>query len=295
MTTTTAMRPDMSRALALLAAGHTTHAVAKHIGWPASAVRAAANGQRGWLIDDNGRVYDPSQPGYRVQLPVEVTPADLDWAKQIKADTTATPPTLDRRAPGARPGLRSPQQVIEEAATAPPPAPTPPTAPPPAPQSGDVDQLLARAASVDDRRVQAALRTATTAITALRDRLTVVEQRAAEEAEKAQARAAALDEVAKLETALAAAKARAKQLGARPGQTAPPAAIPSAAGRDPDKWVPGREPTATPARKYTPGTDYPPVDVRAWARQEGYAFPRNGRFLPGPLVQQWIDETGGAS
>ncbi|MEV4179905.1 hypothetical protein AB0J28_00480 [Streptosporangium canum] len=284
--TTTIMRPDMARALALLTAGHTIRDAATHMDWPISSVRGLIKGQRGWLVDNNDRVYDPSQPGHKVRLPEGVKLADLNWAKQLK--TSAPTPVPIPRAPGSRPGLRSPEQ-----ASAMPTEPAPTTAPT---EPGTVDQLLARAAQVDDRKVQTALRNTQTAITMLRERLTTVEKRAAEEAAKDKDRAAALREIADLETALAAAKSRAKQLGAKPGKATLPPAEPSAeASRDPAKWEPGREPTATPARRYSPGVDYQPAEVRTWAKTEGYAFPRNGRFLPGPLVQEWLDAQGSAS
>lgn len=81
--TTTTMRPDMSKALALLAAGHAIQDVAEHVSWPISSVRAVVNGQRGWMIDKNGRVYDPSKPKYKVQLPDDVPIDDLVWARSL--------------------------------------------------------------------------------------------------------------------------------------------------------------------------------------------------------------------
>lgn len=84
MSTTTALKPDMSKVLALLATGHTLHAAAEHIGWPIGSVRAVVNGQKGWMLDANGRVYDPGQPGYRVRLPDGVNPVHIEWASNLR-------------------------------------------------------------------------------------------------------------------------------------------------------------------------------------------------------------------
>lgn len=66
MTTPT---PVTARALALLANGRTIAETEKETGLPAGAVRALVNGQRGWLVGEDGRVYDPNQPGGKVKLP----------------------------------------------------------------------------------------------------------------------------------------------------------------------------------------------------------------------------------
>lgn len=66
MTTPT---PVTARALALLANGRTIAETEKETGLPAGAVRALVNGQRGWLVGEDGRVYDPNQPDGKVKLP----------------------------------------------------------------------------------------------------------------------------------------------------------------------------------------------------------------------------------
>lgn len=259
--TTTAPHPDVSKALALLSTGHTINETADTINWPASSVRSLANGQKGWLIDEGGRVYNPGRPGHQVQLPDGVNPADVEWARQLKAGIT-TPPPL------------------------------------PARPVGSIDELILRAEQVDDRRVQSALRAVRATLAALSERLTVVEERTAEEAAKEHARAQALDEVARLGRELAAAQARARELGAKlgkkipqpePVEEVPVVAPPPDKGRNPGSWEPGREPSATADQRYSPGVDYSPVDVRAWAKKAGFTYPRNGRFLPGPLVQEWLN------
>jgi len=65
----TTSTPVAAGALVLLAQGRTIAEAAEETGLPASAVRALANGQRGWLIDQHGRVYDPNQPDGKVKLP----------------------------------------------------------------------------------------------------------------------------------------------------------------------------------------------------------------------------------
>ncbi|MET8334408.1 ParB/RepB/Spo0J family partition protein [Streptosporangium canum] len=114
--TTTIVRPDMSKALALLAAGHPTHKAAEITGWPIAHINAIINGQKGWLIDKNGRVYDPSKSQYKVQLPDDVAVEDLAWARglldgaprsiQFQEATPAARPTVVK--PKAPPTVRQP-------------------------------------------------------------------------------------------------------------------------------------------------------------------------------------------
>jgi len=115
--TTTPVRADTSRALALLAAGHPTHKAAEHLGWPINRITALINGQRGWLIDKNGRVYDPSKPQYKVQLPDVVSVEELAWACTLLGDAPRTIQFQEPAAPAARPAAK------------PKPTPKPPTAP----------------------------------------------------------------------------------------------------------------------------------------------------------------------
>lgn len=276
MTTATAARPEVSQALALLTVGHTIHATAEHTGLPLNAIRGLINGQRGWLFDPTSeRAYDPSQSESRPLPPASVRAEDLDWARGLLGDS---PPVA---LPAPRPAR---------------PRPTPAPEPPPAPRLGDVDALLARAADNPDTAVQTALRTTRAAIETLRERLETVT-----------ARAAALTEIAELEQQLVAARLKAKALGVRITKTSPPTAplalpptpdptpLPAPATDRDDSWEPGREPDVAPARTYIAGVDYRPGVVRAWAKTAGYGYPRRGRFLPGALVQAWIDATGGAA
>ncbi|MFF4417513.1 ParB/RepB/Spo0J family partition protein [Streptosporangium sp. NPDC001559] len=131
--TATAMRPDTSKALALLAAGHTIHAVAEHTGWPISAVRGLANGQKGWMIDKNGRVYDPSKPKYKAQVPDDVPTEDLTWARSL---LDGTPRTIQFQAP-------------TPATPAAPPKPAPTAAPHPKPPAASSPRPVKGAAAVD--------------------------------------------------------------------------------------------------------------------------------------------------
>lgn len=81
----TAMRPEAAHALVLLADGHTIAQAADATTLPVSAVRALVNGQKGWLIDEAGRVYDPGQRHGRVQLPDGIDPALLKSKRQTRA------------------------------------------------------------------------------------------------------------------------------------------------------------------------------------------------------------------
>jgi len=117
-TTTTPMRPETSKALALLAAGHTIQAVAEHLTWPISAIRVLANGQKGWMIDKNGRVYDPSKPRYKAQLPDGVPTEDLVWARGLLAGTPRTVQFQEPVAPTTRPTARPKPSPAPESPTA---------------------------------------------------------------------------------------------------------------------------------------------------------------------------------
>ncbi|MGV9779870.1 ParB/RepB/Spo0J family partition protein, partial [Streptosporangium sp. NPDC003464] len=105
----------MSKALALLAAGHPTHKAAEITGWPIGRINSIAKGQRGWLIDKNGCVYDPSKRGYKVQVPDAVDLNDLAWARGLlggdtartiqfqEADPTPARPTVTKTAAKPKP------------------------------------------------------------------------------------------------------------------------------------------------------------------------------------------------
>ncbi|WP_101784253.1 ParB/RepB/Spo0J family partition protein [Nonomuraea indica] len=129
---TTTLTPD--RVLALLVAGHTMQAVAQHSGWPIGTVRKVISQQPGWLVDKNGRVYNPGRPGYKVQLPDTVDVELLNWAKQLLDDDT--PRTVQFREPV------EPRQP-------PAPAPDAPPAPPPVEGGAAVDGPLATELPLD--------------------------------------------------------------------------------------------------------------------------------------------------
>ncbi|MFI6819238.1 hypothetical protein ACIBG7_43105 [Nonomuraea sp. NPDC050328] len=296
----TPMHPDMSRALAMLATGHAISRTAEEVGWPLGSVRALINGQKGWLLSDDGRVVCPGSR--TVTVPAGVDPSHLEWAKGLPR--TASPPSppsppparkTTRHAPSgpaeqAAPRLPEPEpplpQPAEPAEPAEPAAPAAPAEP--IEHNGPADRLLELAAGIDNKRVQGALRAARTALDTLHDCVTAYKERLAQDAEVERARQAVLDEIAALEAKLTEAKQRARALRAKPAKATPQQPPPgSEAGQGGSKT--GRQPTATPARKYAPDADYEPARVRAWAREQGYTVPARGRFLPGPVVQEWLD------
>ena len=122
--TTTTLHTDTGRVLALLVAGHTIHAAAEHAGWPITAIRKLVTQHPGWMIDKNGRVYNPNRPKYRVQLPDNVPTDLLDWARTLLTDDT--PRTLQFQEPTPTPAKPAPRP------STPPAAPTKPTPAPPA-------------------------------------------------------------------------------------------------------------------------------------------------------------------
>lgn len=130
MTTTTL--PDQThRVLALLVAGHTMHATAQRAGWPIGSVRKLIDKQPGWIVDKNGRVYNPGRPGYKAQIPDEVPVALLDWARQL-LDGDA-PRSIQFREPDEPPARPAPKPV---AAAKPTPKPAAQDRPDPAPIHG---------------------------------------------------------------------------------------------------------------------------------------------------------------
>jgi hypothetical protein len=176
------IRPETARVLALLAVGRTIAETAGVVRMPAATVRGLAAGQRGWLIDENGHVYDPGQPGGKVRLPDGFDPALLGWA------TEQTGPEQPKRQPRT-------------------------------PVPGGVDELLAQAAELDDKTVQALLRKATEHLARLRARVDeIVAQREAEK-QRAADLAAAEREIQELQAKLAQVRERAKELGAKPRKT----------------------------------------------------------------------------
>ncbi|GAA0402684.1 hypothetical protein GCM10009530_63310 [Microbispora corallina] len=136
--TTPTMHPEMAKALALLTAGHTMQATAERTGWPIGRVRALINGQRGWLVDKNGRVYNPGRPGYKPQIPDGVDPADVERARQLLGDDS--PRTVQFREPA--PAKSKP---------APAPAESPGQSQPPTPVKGSaaVDGLITTDLPID--------------------------------------------------------------------------------------------------------------------------------------------------
>ncbi|WP_157254830.1 ParB/RepB/Spo0J family partition protein [Nonomuraea typhae] len=78
------LHPELAKALALLATQHTVQETAQLLDWPAGAIRALIAHQKGWLINEQGHVHDPSRPGHRVRLPAGFPTAALAWAKHVR-------------------------------------------------------------------------------------------------------------------------------------------------------------------------------------------------------------------
>lgn len=113
----TPMQPSMSKALALLAAGHTIHRVAELTDWPLGAIRALINGRRGWLIGTDDRVKCPgSRDG--IALPAGVDPAHLAWAERLHqqpaAAATFREPTPAPAAPQATAATAPQEDLVVE-------------------------------------------------------------------------------------------------------------------------------------------------------------------------------------
>jgi hypothetical protein len=167
----TMIRPETARVLALLAVGRTIAETAGVVRMPAATVRGLAAGQRGWLIDENGHVYDPGQPGGKVLLPDGFDLALLDWAT-------------------GQTGQEQPKRQLRT----------------PAPDG--VDELLAQAGELDDKTVQTLLRKAIEHLAKLRARVTeIAEQREAEK-QRAADLAAAEQEIQELQAKDLGAKPR---------------------------------------------------------------------------------------
>lgn len=123
-------------------------------------------------------------------------------------------------------------------------------------EDASVDDLLDDARECDDRRVQAALAKAETAIEKLRGVYEEAAARIAEEQAAERARAAALAEIAELKAKLALAEQKAAEAGAKVRKT--PA-----------------KPKSGEASK-----------IREWAREHGIDVPERGR-IPGPVLNQY--------
>ncbi|MFI6603746.1 ParB/RepB/Spo0J family partition protein [Nonomuraea sp. NPDC050536] len=100
-----AVHPELAKALALLATGHTLAETGQLLDWPAGAVRALVAHQKGWLINENGHVYDPGQPDHRVRLPAGVPAEVVRWARQTDLSEGDSPAPEQVAAKG-RSGLR---------------------------------------------------------------------------------------------------------------------------------------------------------------------------------------------
>ncbi|WP_431897844.1 ParB/RepB/Spo0J family partition protein [Nonomuraea sp. bgisy101] len=128
----TAMHPDVAKALALLAVGHSMQAAAERVSWPIGSIRALINGQTGWLVHPKTAcVYDPGQPGNQVRIPESINEELLDWARKQGNPASAEPAKPARPAkpapvvpatvfteptPDAKPASRpapGPTQVVE--------------------------------------------------------------------------------------------------------------------------------------------------------------------------------------
>lgn len=116
-TTQTPMQPSMSKALALLAAGHTIHRVAELAEWPLGSIRALINGQKGWLIGTDDRVKCPgSRDG--IVAPAGVDQAHLDWAHRLHQQP-ATPEFREPTPAPAAPPTQTPVAPVPAATPAP--------------------------------------------------------------------------------------------------------------------------------------------------------------------------------
>jgi hypothetical protein len=137
-------------------------------------------------------------------------------------------------------------------------------------EGADLPTLLTAAAQVDTRPVRLAAERVTAAIEQLRERLIITErQRLQDEAETA-VRQQAVREVQRLQTELASALQRARDVGAR---------IPTTTGKE------------SGGRRFQPGRDYDPKTVRAWARETGRGdqVPQYGRYLPDTIITAYLN------
>ncbi|MGI5286609.1 ParB/RepB/Spo0J family partition protein [Nonomuraea polychroma] len=106
-TSTTAMQPSMSRALALLATGHTIQRVSELVDWPLGSIRALINGQRGWLLGTDDRVSCPGSTN-GVTIPAGVDPAHLEWARKLHQQPAAAQFREPEPPPPAPPAKQTP-------------------------------------------------------------------------------------------------------------------------------------------------------------------------------------------
>lgn len=149
-----------------------------------------------------------------------------------------------------------------------------------------VDELIRRGEKSPNVRTRRAAERARQAVDALR---------AALEIERAEGEAA--DAVAALEKQLEEAKEKLRRVRRR--RTARTVSATEEPGpravqkTQLPRVVPGRQPTVVPTRTYQVGVDYVASTVRAWARENGWAHPRMGRFCPPALVAQYLSDTGG--
>jgi WhiB family redox-sensing transcriptional regulator len=173
--------------------------------------------------------------------------------------------------PGPKPGPKASAQALPAVTEPEVPAPTDlhdpspqgetmfSTEPDNVPES--VDELLTAARALDDRKVNAALEKAETALDRLREVYGETAARIALERAAEEARSAALAEVDRLRAALAEAEKKAAEAGAKLRKT--------------------------PARK-TPSASGGPSsrDVRDWAKRQGIDVPDRGR-IPGPVLAKY--------
>lgn len=110
--TTTTVNDQTARVLALLVADHTIQAAATRSGWPIGSIRKLIEKQPGWMVDKNGRVYNPGRPQYKVQLPDSVPTELLAWARQLLGETDA-PRTVQFREPAQQTAPPTPPKPAE--------------------------------------------------------------------------------------------------------------------------------------------------------------------------------------
>lgn len=241
----TAITATADDVASMLTSGKTLQETVTKTGWPHQQVKAVA-ARKNWLWTPDGRAYDPRKADRQTSKPGPKP-------KPTPASMPAPPPAAK---PGPQPGPRP-----EPAAPKPPPTPAP--APSTRVSVADVTELITRASDMDDKAVQRELTRVTEALTRLRTAITVVDECAEQERQ----RQAVLDEVARLEAELAAAKARAKELG-------------------------GKRTTAAKAPVKT--SEASPKDIRAWAARAGVECNAHGRVRQ-DVVDQYEAANGGTA
>jgi hypothetical protein len=216
---------NRERVLRMLAAGKTVQFAADALSIRRQDVMRVVQSTKGWLHDrDRDTVYEAGRRGMAPQLPDGISPAVTETGPEAR---------LDRR-----------HSANDNAMST-------------------ISDLIGRARQLDDKAVQRELKKTLDAIAHLRRTVDRTEQKVTAAREREQARAAARAEIEELQSKLAAAKTRARELSARGS---------AAAGQrraDPD-----------------------PKKVRAWAKEHGVEVNEMGR-VPRRINEQYLAATGG--